>query len=87
MRTRAALWLAGILCLVGMVLSAGTLLLALLNERTLGEILIDEGILTMAILVVTLSVVGAVILAQRPENAVGWLFCAAAISQGLSVFT
>jgi hypothetical protein len=87
MRTRTAAWLAGTLCLLGVVLAASTLLLAHLNGRTPGEILIDEGILTIAILVVAFSVVGAVISSHRPENAVGWLFCCAALFQGLSVFT
>ena len=87
MRTRTAAWIAGTLCLLGVVLAASTLLLALLNGRTPGEILIDEGILTIAILVVAFSVVGAVISSHRPENAVGWLFSCAALFQGLSVFT
>jgi hypothetical protein len=87
MSTRAAAWLAWSMCLLGVVLAAGTLLLALLNGRAPGEILIDEGILTIAILVVAFSVVGAVISSHRPENAVGWLFCCAALFQGLSVFT
>jgi cytochrome bd-type quinol oxidase subunit 2 len=87
MSHRAAAWLAGILGLLGVVLAAGTLLLAVLNGRTPGEILIDEGILTIAILVVAFSVVGAVISSHRPQNAVGWLFCCAALFQALSVFT
>jgi hypothetical protein len=87
MSTRAAFWFAWSMCLVAVVLAAGTLLLAFLNVRTPGGILIDEGILTIAILAVAFSVVGALISWYRPENTVGWIFCAAAIFQGLSVFT
>ena len=87
MSRRSAARLAWALCLLGVVLAAGTLLLASLNGRTPAEILIDEGILTIAILVAAFSVVGAVISSHRPENAVGWLFCCAALFQGLSVFT
>jgi hypothetical protein len=84
---RTAAWLGWTLCLLSVGLAASTLLLAFLNGRTTGEILIDEGLLPVAILVVAFSVVGAVISSYRPENAVGWLFCAAALFQGLSVFT
>ncbi len=87
MSRRTAAWLGWTLCLLSVALISSTLLFAFLNGRTPGEILIDEGILPVAILVVAFSVVGAVISSYRPENAVGWLFCAAALFQGLSVFT
>jgi hypothetical protein len=66
-------------------LAAASLILALLNGRTLGEIFVDEGIVAIAILTVAFSVVGALIASQRPENPIGWIFCAAALFQGLSI--
>jgi hypothetical protein len=56
---RTAAWLGWTLCLLSVGLAASTLLLAFLNGRTTGEILIDEGLLPVAILVVAFSVVGA----------------------------
>jgi hypothetical protein len=85
MSARAVSWLAWSLCLLGVGLAAASLILALLNGRAPGEILIDEGIVTIAILAVAFSVVGAFVASHRPENPIGWIFCAAALCQGLSI--
>ncbi len=74
-------WSLGVLCVV---LAAASLMLALLNGRTLGEIFVEEDIVLIATLTVAFSVVGALIASHRPENPIGWIFCAAALCQGLS---
>jgi hypothetical protein len=78
-------WLAWSLCLLCVGLAVGALLLWLLNGRTLIGF-VREGDAAVALLVVSFSVVGALIVSHRPENTIGWVFCAAALCQGLSEF-
>jgi hypothetical protein len=78
--TRLA-WSLGVLCAA---LAGASLVLALLNGRTPGEIFVEEGIVMIATLTVAFSVVGALIASHRPGNPLGWIFCAAALFQGLS---
>ena len=59
-------------------LATASQILALLNGRTLGEIFI-----TFAILTVSFSVVGALIISHRPENSIGWIFLAVGFCYGL----
>jgi hypothetical protein len=84
---RRAAWLAWSLCALCVALAAGSLLLAALNGRTPGEMLIDESIITVAILTVAFCGVGSLIASHRPENWIGWIFCAAALCQGLANFS
>ena len=84
MSARVAARLAWFLCLLCVALAAGSLILGLLNGRTLGEIFVEEALVTIATLTVAFSVVGALIASHRPENPLGWIFCAAALFQGLS---
>ena len=85
MRTRTAAWIAWSLCLLCVTLAMASLILALLNGRTLGEIFISSGIVivTFAIWTVSFSVVGALIASHRPENPIGWIFLADALFYGL----
>ena len=76
----AAVWLAWALCL-----ALGSVLLAVMNGRTLAEILV-ENIITVAILTASFSVVGALVASHRPENPIGWILCAAELFQGTSNF-
>ena len=80
-----ATWLAWSLCLLCGSLAVGALLLWLLNGRSLIGF-VREGDAAVAVLVVSFSVVGALIVSHRPENTIGWVFCAAALCQGLSEF-
>jgi hypothetical protein len=82
--SRRAAWLAWSLCGLCVALAAGSLLLAVLNGRTPGEILVGESILTIAMLTAAFSVVGALIASHCPGNSIGWIFCAAALCQGLA---
>ncbi len=83
---RASFGLAWFVCLLCVALASGSLLLALLNGRTLDEIFFEEGLITLAVLTATFCVVGALIASHRPGNRIGWIFCAAALCQGLSNF-
>jgi hypothetical protein len=83
---RAAVPLAWSLCLLCVALAVGGVLLGPLNGRTLGEILVEEGIVAIATLTVAFSVVGALVASHRPGNPIGWIFSAAALFQGLNVF-
>jgi hypothetical protein len=85
MSTRAAAWLAWSLCGLCVTLAVGSLLLGFLNGRTLGEIFVGEDIVMIATLSVAFSAVGAMIASHRPQNPIGWIFCAAALFQGLSI--
>ena len=85
MRARAASWLAWFLCVLCVALAVGSLLLGFLNGRTLGEIFAGEDIAMIATLAVAFSTVGAMIASRRPRNPIGWVFCAAALCQGLSI--
>ena len=80
-----ATWLAGSLCLLCVGLAVGALLLWLLNGRSLIGF-VRERDAAVAVLVVSFSVVGALIVSHRPENTIGWVFCTAALCQGLSEF-
>jgi hypothetical protein len=84
-RRKVVAWLAWMLCLLCVGLAVGALLLWLLNGRALIEF-VREGDGAVATLVVSFSVVGALIVSHRPENIIGWIFCAAALCQGLSEF-
>jgi hypothetical protein len=86
MKRRTAAWMAWSLCLLCAALAATSLILALLNGRTLGEIFtIWSGPSTVALatLTVSFSVVGALIASHRPENPIGWIFLAVGFFNGL----
>jgi hypothetical protein len=65
------------------VLALASLILALLNGRTLGEIFIFESLVTFAIWTVSFSVVGALVTSHRPKNPIGWIFLADGFCYGL----
>jgi hypothetical protein len=82
-RRKFVAWLAWSLCLACVGLALSTLLLYLLNGRTLvGFFREHDG--AVMVLVICFSVVGALIVSHRPENPIGWIFCAAALFQALS---
>ena len=78
-------WLAWLLCQLCVGLALCAPLLWLLNGRTLIGF-IREGDGAIVVLVISFSVVGALIVSHRPENIIGWIFCAAALCQALSEF-
>jgi hypothetical protein len=78
--------LALLACLLCVGLAVGGLVLAALNGRTMGEILVEENTLAIAVLTVAFSAVGALIASHRPGNSIGWIFCAVGLFQGLANF-
>ena len=87
MSARLATWLAWSLCALCGALAAACLIFSLLNGHTLYEMVLT-GIPTTVILLtqmVSFSVVGALIASHRPENPIGWLFCAAALFYGIEI--
>src|SRR5215210_3185379 len=82
---KAIAWLAWSLCLLCAGLAFGAVLLWLLNGRALVGF-VREGDGAVVVLVISFSMVGALIVSHRPENIIGWIFCAAALFQALSEF-
>ena len=68
MSIRSAAWIAWSLCVLCVALAVASLILALLNGRTLGEIFLVWGplIASQAIIAVSFSVVGALIASTVP---------------------
>src|SRR5215210_7456304 len=88
MSPRAAPWLAWSLCVLGVALATASLILALLNGRTLAEIFMAwgpliAGLAAIPTLIVSFSVIGALIASHRPENPIGWIFLAVGCCYGL----
>jgi hypothetical protein len=86
MSRRAASYLAWSLCALCVALAVASLILALLNGRTLGEIFLaldGPSIATLPTEAVSFSVVGALIASHRPENPIGWIFLAEGFCYGL----
>jgi hypothetical protein len=86
MRARVAAWMAWSLCALCVVLAAASPILGLLNERTLGEIFTagsGPSIVALTTLIVSFSVVGALIASHRPENPIGWIFLTVGFFYGL----
>ncbi len=85
-RNVRVLWLAWSLCLLCALLALAGLILALLNGRTLGEVFVEDLLVTIAVLAVVFSLVGTLIASRRPGNPIGWIFCFAAFCQGSIIF-
>src|SRR5215217_1690099 len=85
-RRAASSYLAWSLCTLCVALAVASLILALLNGRTLGEIFMawdGPTISTLLIETVSFSVIGALIASHRPENPIGWFFLAVGFFYGL----
>src|SRR5215208_5825533 len=87
MSARLAAWLAWPLCLLCGALAAACLIFSLLNGRTLYEMVLTDSPTTVALatLIVSFSVVGALIASHRPENPIGWIFLAEGFFYGLLI--
>jgi hypothetical protein len=81
-RRAASSYLAWSLCALCVALAVASLILGLFNGRTLVEIFIAWSI-TFATLIVSFSVIGALIASHRPENPIGWIFLAVGCCYGL----
>src|SRR5215203_5265808 len=85
MSGRAAAWLAWSLVVLSVVLLVGGLSFALMTRSSVPERPYD-GLVTLSVLALAFSVVGAIIASRQPRNAIGWLFCGVGVTIGLSSF-
>jgi len=85
MSGRAAAWLAWSLVGVSVVLLVGGILFALMTRSPISE-RSNYSSVTLAVLALAFSVVGAIIASRQPRNAIGWLFCSVGVTIGLSSF-
>jgi hypothetical protein len=83
--TRAASWLAWSLVLLSVVLLVGGLSFALMTRSSVPERPYD-GLVTLSVLALAFSVVGAIIASRQPRNAIGWLFGGVGVTIGFSSF-
>ena len=90
--TRAAPWLAWSLAALSVAFVVGGIVLARTVRSTALELpngsAGDAGsvILFLAI-VLTFSIVGAVIASRQPRNTIGWMFCTIGLVRGLDTLT
>lgn len=82
---RAAAWLAWSLVVVSVVLPVGGSSFALMTRSPVSERPTYSSV-TLAVLALAFSVVGAIIASRQPRNAIGWLFCGVGVTIGLSSF-
>jgi hypothetical protein len=85
-RHRTATWVAWSLCGLSLALTALSLLLLTLNLSRLNVGVFDYWVEDTTIAALC-STVGAVIASRRPENPIGWIFCAAGLHGGVSHFS
>ena len=81
----AASWLAWSLVVVSVMLLVGGLSFALMTRTPVPE-RGNYSSVTLAVLALAFSVVGAIIASRQPRNAIGWLFCSVGVTIGLSSF-
>jgi MFS family permease len=81
MSGRAAAWLAWSLVVVSVVLLVGGISFALMTRST-----VPDGSITLSVLALAFSVVGAIIASRQPRNAIGWIFCSVGVTIGLNSF-
>src|SRR5918998_4207692 len=82
---RAAAWLAWSLVGVSVVLLVVGISFALMTRSPVPERPTYSSV-TLAVLALAFSVVGAIIASRQPRNAIGWLFCGVGVTIGLSSF-
>src|SRR5215216_6177759 len=82
---RAAAWLAWSLVVLSVVLLVGGLSLALMTRSSIPE-RPYYGLVTLSVLALAFSVVGAIIASRQPRNAIGWIFCGVGVTIGFSSF-
>src|SRR5829696_6076875 len=85
MSGRAAAWLAWSLVVLSVVLLVGGLSFALMTRSSVPERPYD-GLVTLSVLALAFSVVGAIIASRQPRNAIGWIFCSVGVTIGFSSF-
>src|SRR5918997_3556769 len=82
---RATAWLAWSLVVVTVVLLVGGISFALMTRSPVPE-RPNYSSVTLSVLALAFSVVGAIVASRQPRNAIGWLFCGVGVTIGLSSF-
>ena len=82
----AAPWLAWSLATLSVVLLVGGIALAQMTLSTVAERPYN-GSVTLPVLALAFSVVGAIIASRQPRNAIGWIFCSIGLVVSLSSLT
>src|SRR5215217_1580121 len=85
MSGRAAAWLAWSLVVLSVVLLVGGLSFALMTRSSVPE-RPYYGLVTLSVLALAFSVVGAIIASRQPRNAIGWIFGGVGVTIGISSF-
>ena len=67
-----------------MVLLVGGLSFALMTRSSVPDPY--DGLVTLSVLALAFSVVGAIIASRQPRNAIGWIFCGVGVTIGFSSF-
>ena len=91
MRRDAITWLALSLLGIAVALLVGGVALDLVTGTTVPDLpsggeTDDSSVVSDLILLLTFSVVGAIIASRHPRNAIGWLFCGLGVTIGLNSF-
>jgi hypothetical protein len=81
MSPRAAASLAWLLCGVSLTFGLSGLVLESLNRHQIA----DVTSVAIVLLAISFPLVGAVVAARRPQNPLGWIFCAIGIWYGLTI--
>src|ERR687894_1545363 len=82
---RAAAWLAWSLVGVSVVLLVVGISFALMTRSPVPERPTYSSV-TLAVLALAFSIVGAIVASRQPRNAIGWLFCGVGVTIGLNSF-
>jgi MFS family permease len=85
MSGRAAAWLAWSLVLLSVLLLVAGLSFALMTRSSVPE-RPYYGLVTLSVLALAFSVVGAIIASRQPRNAIGWIFGGVGVTIGFSSF-
>ena len=83
--TRAVNWLAWSLVVLSVVLLVGGLSFTLMTRSSIPESPY-YGLVTLSVLALAFSVVGAIIASRQPRNAIGWIFGGVGVTIGFSSF-
>jgi hypothetical protein len=97
MSRRAASWLAWSTCALCVAMAVLGILFLLLLSRFPHSVIVDQWLENVMVMVVfspllavvtilSFSTMGAVIVSRRPDNIVGWLFCAIGFVGGVRLF-
>ena len=82
---RAAAWLAWSLVVLSVVLLVGGISFALMTRSSVPGRPYN-GLVTLSVLALAFSVVGAIIASRQPRNAIGWIFGGVGVTIGFSSF-